>query len=306
VAAAPAAAEPARKPPRAVLSLTGEPLTAPPLDPAIEAKRRRELAAAQEAFARDPEDVDAIVWLGRRTAYLSDYHGAVDIYTEGLTHHPDEPRLLRHRGHRYLTLRRFDEAVVDLQAAAGAMLLSPDEVEDDGLPNAAGVPTSTLYTSVWYHLALAHFLLRDYPRAALAWEACRDAARSDDMRVAAQYWLAIVALRTGERDEAQSLATRVDPDVTLYENFAYRRLLALFAGDAAPEDVAALAEPARGAQAVSPVERATYAFGLGIWHLGHGRATEAHRWFETAIGTGQWASFGALAAEVELADAPKR
>ncbi len=283
---------PAADPIRPVVSLFGETLPAAPLPPDILAKRQAELREAERAYRADPEDLDAAIWFGRRTAYVGDYYGAIDIYTTALQDHPDDARLLRHRGHRYLTVRRFPEALEDLQAAAGAMLTAPDRVEDDGLPNAAGVPTSSLYTNVWYHLALTHYLMHDYARAREAWEACLDAARTDDMRVAAQYWLAVVALRTGDRDEASALAARVGDDVVLYENFAYRDLLKLFA-EATTEDELL-------GEAPDDLTVATYGYGIGVWHLAHGRPQQAKQSFETVIATPQWAAFGYLAAEAEL------
>lgn len=283
---------PAADPIRPVVSLFGESLPAAPLPPEIAKKRHDELATAERAYREHPDDLDAAIWFGRRTAYVGDYHGAIDIYTAALQSHPDNARLLRHRGHRYLTVRRFDEALIDLQAAASAMLAAPDRVEEDGLPNAAGVPTSTLYTNVWYHLALTHYLLGDYARAREAWQACHDAARTDDMRVAAQYWLAIVALRTGSRDEALALAARIGDDVQLHENFAYRDLLRLFADEVTADDLLG--------ESPDDLARATYGYGIGVWHLSHGRLDAATRSFETVIATPQWAAFGYLAAEAEL------
>ena len=66
----------------------------------------------------------------------------------------------------------------------------PDSVEPDGAPNAAGIPTSTLHTNIYYHLGLARFLLGQYEQAVaayregLACELCHP-----DMRVAFSDWL---------------------------------------------------------------------------------------------------------------------
>jgi tetratricopeptide (TPR) repeat protein len=279
-----------------VISLLGEALPPVPLPPEIEASRQDALARARRAHAQAPEDLEAILWLGRRLAYVGRYHEAIDVYTEGLTVHPDDPRLLRHRGHRFVTVRRFEDALADLQRAAAFMLDAPDRVEEDGLPNAAGVPTGSLYTNVWYHLALAHYLLGDYARAAEAWEACLDAARTDDMRVAATYWRAVTSLRRGERQEALALAARVDPELPLHENFAYLRLLQLFAERIDLDEF--------DLPAASDLEVATYGYGIGVWHLAHGRDEPAHASFRRVLDTPQWAVFGYLAAESEVARLP--
>src|SRR5688572_11954722 len=77
--------------------------TPPPLVISAEtqAQREKELAAAREAFDKNPNDADAIIWLGRRTAYLGRYKEAIDIFTDGIGKHPRDARMYRHRGHRW-------------------------------------------------------------------------------------------------------------------------------------------------------------------------------------------------------------
>ena len=38
---------------------------------------------AKNAFERNPVDTDALIWYGRRAAYLGDYRQAIEIYTGG-------------------------------------------------------------------------------------------------------------------------------------------------------------------------------------------------------------------------------
>lgn len=68
--------------------------------------------------SEDPTGVETTVWLARRLGYLDCYQDALRVLTVGLAHHPDSPELLRHRGHRYITVRRSDLAVKDLGRAA--------------------------------------------------------------------------------------------------------------------------------------------------------------------------------------------
>src|SRR6185369_8701769 len=138
------------------------------------------LARAQAAFDRDPDDAEAIVWLGRRTAYLGRFRAAIAIYSEGIASFPADARLYRHRGHRYITLRRFQSAIVDLDRAARLIEGKPDEVEPDGVPNARNTPTSTLHSNVWYHLGLAYFLTGDFESARRAYERCLGVSKTPD------------------------------------------------------------------------------------------------------------------------------
>jgi len=80
------------------VSKLGMALLSPP--PPAEAKVRleKDLEEARVAFLQKPDDVEALLRVGRRTAALGRYREAAEIYSRGLAAHPDDPRLLRHRG----------------------------------------------------------------------------------------------------------------------------------------------------------------------------------------------------------------
>ena len=42
---------------------------------------------------------------------MQPFRDAIDVYSRGIARHPGEPRLYRHRGHRYITVRDFDRAI---------------------------------------------------------------------------------------------------------------------------------------------------------------------------------------------------
>jgi hypothetical protein len=128
---------------------------APTMSDVTRTTYERKLAEAEAVHVEVPNAADSIIWLGRRTAYLGNYTNAVRIFSSGIVLPPKEARLYRHRGHRYLTVRCFDDAIRDLETAAKLINGKPDEIEPDGLPNAKNTPTSTLQSNVWYHLGLA-------------------------------------------------------------------------------------------------------------------------------------------------------
>jgi len=130
-------------------SLLGAPLYRRPFPPEQRARLDSNLAVARAAYERAPDNADSIIWLGRRQAYLEQYQEAIRTFTEGIAKHPNDPRLYRHRGHRYLTVREFDKALADLQRAAELARGTENETEPDGAPNARNIPTSTspLYIS---------------------------------------------------------------------------------------------------------------------------------------------------------------
>jgi tetratricopeptide (TPR) repeat protein len=280
-------------------SLLGRPLYSPPLAPEILARRGRELAEAQFAFRQDPLDEQNIIWFGRRLAYLGRYGQAIAVFSDGVVLHPSSHRLLRHRGHRYITTRRLDEAIADLTQAAALIAEVPDEIEPDGLPNARNIPTSTSHTNIYYHLGLAWYLEGDFERARDAFRRCLVLAANDDMRCATMYWLYLTLRRLIRDDEAAVVLDMAYREMDIIENFAYHRLLLLYKGDLSLEQVL------EGEAAPSPVgaavDNATLAYGVGAWHLVNGRPEAAFEVFAAIIGGDAWAAFGYIAAEAELA-----
>ena len=133
-------------------SLSGKPLY--PITLANRAKLEADLAQAEKDLAARPNDAEAMIWVGRRLAYLWRYQDAIAMFTKGVQAHPNNPRMYRHRGHRYITTRQFDRAIADFEKAVTLIKGMPDEIEPDGAPNPSGKPRSTLHFNIWYHLGL--------------------------------------------------------------------------------------------------------------------------------------------------------
>lgn len=277
-------------------SLTGAALHAPALAPATRARLEADLAAAQAAYDAAPDDADAIIWLGRRLAYLGRFRDAVATFTRGIERHPDDARMYRHRGHRYITLRRFDDAIADLEHAARLTEGRPDEVEPDGAPNRYNIPTSTLQSNIWYHLALAHYLQHDFEAALPAWRRAVAVSTNDDMRVASADWLYMTLRRLGRADEAAAVLEPITPEMRILENDAYHRRLLMYKGQVPADELLAI-------DTEDPVQLATYGYGVANWYLYNGDPERAHALFERITQGPNWAAFGYIAAEAELARA---
>ena len=276
-------------------SLLGDTLYAPPLPDSIRARYERRLAEARNDFDHAPNEVSNVIWLGRRTAYLGRFREAIAIYSKGLEGHPDEARLLRHRGHRYITLRIFDLAVSDLERAALLMGKRDDETEPDGLPNARNIPTSTLKFNIWYHLGLARYLQGDFAGARRAYRECLEVSTNPDMRCATSHWLYMTLRRLGRAGEARSLLRPIRRGMDVIENRSYHRLLLMYKGEL-PVD--SLLAPGGGDQAA--LDDAAVGYGVGNWHLVNGRAAAAESLFRRVVAGRQWPAFGHIAAEAEL------
>jgi tetratricopeptide (TPR) repeat protein len=249
-----------------------------------------------------PGDGDALIWLGRRTAYLGEYGAAIELFSRGVEEHPEDARFLRHRGHRYLTVRELALARADLLRAVELVEGEADRVEPDGLPNAAGIPRTTLHFNIWYHLGLAHYLAGELERAVLAWQEALDVSRNDDARVAATYWLHNTLRRLNlDRTAAELLAT-IAPGMEILENGAYHELLLLHQGARTPEEILGPGSEGEAGPTGPEVADATRGYGVAVWHLVNGRRESAFSLMESiTASTDAWAAFGYLAAEADLA-----
>jgi tetratricopeptide (TPR) repeat protein len=253
----------------------------------VRAQREQDLAVARAAYEKSPDDADALIWLGRRTAYLGRYKEAIDIFTDGIRRHPRDARMLRHRGHRWITLRQFDRAVADLTKAAELIRNTPDEIEPDGLPNARNIPTSTLQSNIWYHLGLAHYLRGDFDAALRAYRECMAVSKNPDGVVSTSHWLYMTLRRLGRGDEAEAVLAPVSTDMDVIENHAYHKLLLLYRGEDSPEELLKENDPA-------------IHYGVANWFLYNGERERARALFQRTVSEKDWASFGTIAAEADL------
>ena len=101
-------------------------------------KLQADLADAEKTLAANPKDPEAMIWVGRRLGYLWRFNDAIAMFSKGLAMYPDNAKFYRHRGHRYITIRKFDLAEQDLRKAADLVAGKKDEIEPDGAPNKAG------------------------------------------------------------------------------------------------------------------------------------------------------------------------
>src|SRR5690606_9451895 len=99
--------------------------------------------------------------------------------------------------------------------------------------------------------------------------------------------------------EAAAVLAPISRDMDIIENGAYHRLLLLYRGEL-PVD--SLLPPAVLADASAALDPAV-AYGVGNWHLYHGRRAEAERVFRRIVAGTPWGAFAHIAAEAELARA---
>ena len=275
-------------------SLIGKPLVPATPSPDAKARMERQLAEAEAALKAAPDSADALIWVGRRQAYLGRYGDAIATFTKGIERFPSDARFYRHRGHRYLTTRQLAKAVEDFEKAVDLTRGKRDEVEPDGQPNARNIPTSTLQTNIWYHLGLAHYLRGDFEQAARAYAEDLKINPNDDNLVAVTHWAYMTARRMGREDEAKRLLDPITKDLEVIENGSYHRLLLMYKGEVPEAEILKSVDEG--------LDLVTIGYGVGNWHFYNGRRDKAYElWGRIMAREDQWPAFGYLAAEAEVA-----
>jgi tetratricopeptide (TPR) repeat protein len=247
-----------------------------------------EIRKADTALARNPSNVELLLAAGQARDQRLQFHGAIEMYTRAITAAPADPRAYRFRGHRYISIRRFDEAVRDLAAAARLAPASYD---------------------VAYHLGLALYLRGDFQQAAdeyercmsqtqtsgqlpPGWRSCASLSSDADSRVAITDWRYRALRRAGGHEEARRVIAAFDPGVEVKENGAYLQALRIYKGLVRQVDLA----PSR----MSGNDHATLGYAVGNLYLVEGRPPEACTLFRRVADSDLWNAFGFIAAEVEL------
>ena len=279
-----------------VISLLGQPYYEPERTTALQHRLDSNLQVARKNFEENDSE-ENYIWYGRRLGYLSRFSEAIDVFSRGLEKFPQSYRLLRHRGHRFISLRLFDRAIDDLTHAAALMPAYPGEIEPDGQPNRINQPLGTTQFNIWYHLGLAYYLKGDFEKAELAYIECLKASQNDDLLVATLDWFYMTYQREGKTELAEGLLGNVTDAMTIIENDSYYKRLLLYQGNLPPEDLLKVT-----ADDPDPdLTLATQGYGVGNWYLYHGDTTNAIAIFEKVISGKHFSSFGFIAAEADLA-----
>jgi tetratricopeptide (TPR) repeat protein len=252
----------------------------------------RTIEKADRALAKGPASADLLLAAAHARDSVRRFSESIPLYTRGMDDYPGDVRFPRFRGHRFISTRRFDLAISDLKKAAEIAPASFD---------------------VSYHLGLAYFLRGDYNHAAreyqrclamapqpkpqfmkgmpAGWRSCH--AMDDDNRVAITEWTWRALRRAAKPEEAARLLAAIQPHMAVKENQSYFRTLLLYKG--VHTEAETLAAPVDGN--ATP----TIGYGVGFWHWSEGRKEQACAAWYRVVTDSNWAAFGFIAAESELA-----
>ena len=225
----------------------------------------------------DENPYDGDLWMERGLALSRQglHREAVESYSKALTIDPFKGIYYRHRGHRFLSCHRFEDACADFTMASR---LIPENWD------------------VWYHLGLSWFLVRDYKMALVCYRRCLELTDSEDKFIAITDWLWITFKRLGIDEEAHLLLESINEGMDPGENIAYFNRLLMYKGLRTPEDLVE-----EGGSAVNII---TMGFGLANYYQTIGEKQKAKDLLKEVVRQGDenslYYAFGYLAAMVDL------
>lgn len=274
------------------ISLLGKKLQRPELPDEQRAMLEANLAKAKSNYEKFPDSLESVIWYGRRLGYMYMFKEAIQVYSAGLREFPDSHRIYRHRGHRYISIRQFEDAIGDLEKAAFYMRGQETTIEEDGIPNKLNTPLSTTQFNVWYHLGLAYYLKGNYDKAISAYKKCMEFSNNDDLLVATTDWMYMTYRKLGNVQAAQALLKPIHSKMNIVENDAYYRRLLMYKGLLTPEQVLGTSEDG--------VQLATQGYGVANWYLLKGDIDKGRALLQKVVDGESWSAFGYIASEVEL------
>ncbi|GHN01231.1 hypothetical protein WSM22_27200 [Cytophagales bacterium WSM2-2] len=270
-------------------SLSGKPLFSPPPSAKVLAKSDSIINTINSKKNLSEDDY---VEIGRQLVATARYKEAVDNYTAGLIKFPSSYKLLRHRGHRYLTLRRLDLTVADLLKARDLIKAQPDVWEFD----AEGKKTDTYQHQIEYHLGVYYFLKGSYQPAVAAFEKSLAQAHDSKEIVGTTDWLYNSYMRNNQKSEASKLLTTIPPDYKTDQEQAYFKRVMLYKGVIKPNELLDESIPSDKLS----IQDVTKMYGLANWYDFNGDKQKAKELYSKIVQTTAWPAFAYLASETEL------
>ena len=209
------------------ITLLGDTLTSPELK---ESKSFDQFKSAQLNYFDNQDNPEALIWYGRRIAYLGYFKEAIKVFTLGIETYPNDARFYRHRGHRYISTRQYDKAINDFEKAVILIDQTIDQIEPDGLPNSKNIPLSTLHGNIWYHLGLTYYLKNDMNNALKAFTNRSVTHKYDDNIVSGGHWLYMIYRRLNKIEESKAVVDQVNQEMNIIENMSYHQSCLFYKG----------------------------------------------------------------------------
>ena len=234
-----------------------------------------EVKEIEKQIMDDPGNTELWMKKGLELCKQMHFREAIESFSTGLSNNPFHALTLRHRGHRQLSVYRFEEGAFDLEFSSR---LDPTNWD------------------TWYHLGLAYYLVGDFERSDQAYTRCLEITRSDQEKlVAIVDWKWMTLMRLGKEDEASKLLELVDTNAEAGENIAYKNRILMYKGEMDPEKVLDYDN-----FEFRDLEFATQGYGVAMYYYFNGEKDKAFYLFNSILEKDTfWSAFGYLAAYQE-------
>ena len=140
-----------------------------------------------------------------------------------------------------------------------------------------------------------------YERQLGNWGECLRWSTKPDTQCAAAHWQAMTLAKLGRFEEIAKLVEPITADLPVVEYHAYHRLCLMYKGELEPERVLASVAAPESNGGATAVDFATLGYGVANWLACHGETERARAIFERVAAVENWAAFGRIASEYELA-----
>ena len=270
-------------------SFVGEPLYRKVANPEFIVKNDSLLEMLIKKSALTEDDY---IEAGRLHTAVNRYHDAIDVYTKGIEKFPNSFKLLRHRGHRYMSAREFESAIVDLRR--GDDILGTDDSVLEH--NQDGYATGSYKYWIWYHIGLYHFFHGDYEQGAEAFENCLSLAIDNKNRTGSRSWLFETYQKLGDVDRARDIIAPITADFDVDQEYSYFKKIMLYKGILQPDDLVDL-NKVTSEWTGGDISRA---YGVAIWHSINDRKEEALAVYQKILETPHWNSWAYVMTDYEV------
>ena len=240
------------------------------------------LTGIETRLSAEPNNLSILMEKGSALEGLRRYREAVEVYTQCLLLSPESPELLRRRGQRYMSLRKLDNAITDLELAA----MRHTFVKAENLKY-----TENLNWAIWYYLALTYYLQADFENALTAFQRSYDYSADNVSLLASVNWIHNSLKRLGRSDEARQVVELIKEDMGYSGN--YYKCILVYNGTKTESETINY-DTAKG------FEMCTVGYGIANFHWANGDKETALKIFMKVVAQESWQANGFLAAEAEL------
>ena len=204
------------------------------------------------------------------------YDKALRIYSGMLVEDPGNPLLYRHRGHRYLSIERYEEAAADISIATK---LEPN------------------YWKNWNYMGMINYYLGNYERALTYYDKALEVAGMNSLVSSAMInWEYLCLKHLGRDDDAMKVLKSFPADLEK-SLFAYKDLILMNRGLLTRSEV-----EKKYNDNDSNVYRSTYEYGIAMSYYYEGNVAKAKEILMDMRAKKKdiWFTLGYIAADCEL------